>query len=158
MPEQTVRVPEKIQQLLGFDFGTRRIGMACGQRLTCGTRELKPVSARDGVPDWDQLGRIIAEWQPDAFVVGLPLNMDGSESEMSRRARKFAGRLEGRFHKPAYLQDERLSSFEAKGMVLEQQGHTDFGEHSVDGLAACLILESWMSAHPSGGGDPHESA
>ena len=147
MPEQTV--PDKIQQLMGFDFGTRRIGIAVGQRLTNGSSELAPIPARDGIPDWDQLGRIIEEWQPDAFVVGLPLNMDGSDSDMSRRARKFAGRLEGRFHKPSYVQDERLSSFEAKEQVKAQQGYTNFGEHSVDGLAACLILESWMREHPA---------
>ncbi len=160
MPEQqaAIHIPAKVKQLMAFDFGTRRIGLAVGQRLTAGASELKPINARDGVPDWDQLGRIIQEWQPDAFVVGLPLNMDGSDSDMSRRARKFAGRLEGRFHKPAYMQDERLSSFEAKGMVREQQGYTNFGEHSVDGLAACLILESWMTDHPPSGGESDEPA
>jgi len=150
MPET---IPDRIRQLLAFDFGTKRIGIATGQRLTNGTQALSPIAARDGVPDWGQLEKIINEWQPDAFVVGLPLNMDGSSSDMSLRAAKFARKLEGRFHKPSYTHDERLSSFEAKGIVMQESGHQDFGEHSVDGLAACLILDSWMTEHPRSG-DP----
>ncbi len=138
----------RIRTLLAFDFGTRRIGIAFGQRLTASTRPLNPVKARDGIPDWDLLQRIIDEWQPDAFVVGLPLNMDGTPSDMSRRAKKFAGRLEGRYHRPAYTHDERLSSYEAKGIVINQGGSRDFGANSVDGLAAQLILESWMAEWP----------
>lgn len=134
--------------LMGFDFGTQRIGIATGQRITCSANPLDPIKARDGIPNWEQLQRIVEQWQPDAFVVGLPLNMDGSESDMSLRASKFARRLEGRFHKPAALHDERLSSFEAKGMVMEHSRERNFGQYSVDGLAAKLILESWMASHP----------
>ena len=133
---------------MGFDFGTQRIGIAIGQRITASANPLAPIKARDGVPDWDLLQRIITEWQPDAFIVVLPLNMDGSDSEMSRRAAKFAKRLEGRFHRPAYTHDERLTSYEAKGIVIAEGGNRNFGENSVDGIAAQLILESWMIAHP----------
>ena len=138
----------RVKTLLAFDFGTQRIGIATGQRITATARPLNPVKARDGIPDWDVLQRIIDEWQPDAFVVGLPLNMDGTASDMSRRAKKFAGRLEGRFHRPSFTHDERLSSYEAKGMVIAQGGSRDFGANSVDGIAAQLILESWMAAWP----------
>lgn len=147
VPEETV--PDRIQSILAFDFGTKRMGVAIGQRITATANELTPLKAKDGIPNWQQLDALVAEWQPDAFVVGLPLNMDGSISEMSRRASKFARRLNGRFHKPSYTQDERLSSFEAKGEVIRQHGQRDFGHHSVDGLAACIILESWMADHPS---------
>ena len=150
MPEA---IPARICTLMAFDFGTQRIGIATGQRLTGGTSALKPMKARDGVPDWDALQAIVDEWQPDAFVTGLPLNMDGSESDMSRRAAKFARRLEGRFHRPSYTHDERLTSYEAKGMVMQEHGHQNFGDYSVDGLAACLILESWMSEHPRSDGE-----
>jgi len=146
MPE--VIVPERFNSFMGFDFGTQRIGIAMGQRITASANPLAPIKARDGVPDWDLLQRIITEWQPDAFIVGLPLNMDGSDSEMSRRAAKFAKRLEGRFHRPAYTHDERLTSYEAKGIVIAEGGNRNFGENSVDGIAAQLILESWMIAHP----------
>lgn len=143
-----VAITNKIQTVMGFDFGTQRMGIAIGQRLTETASPLDPIKTKDGIPNWDNLQRIIDEWQPDAFVVGLPLNMDGTASDMSNRAAKFARRLEGRFHRPAYTQDERLTSFEAKGMVIEQGGNRDFGANSVDGLAARLILQSWMSEHP----------
>ena len=139
-------------RVLGFDFGVKRIGVAVGQSLTGQASALKPLPARDGVPDWDQVAKVVAEWQPDAFVVGLPLNMDGSESEMCVRARKFANRLHGRFGKPAHLMDERLSSFEAKGMVMASSGERDFGRYSVDGLAASLIIESWFAQRDAAGG------
>ncbi|GGY53106.1 putative pre-16S rRNA nuclease [Bacterioplanes sanyensis] len=138
----------KLQRLMAFDFGTKRIGIAVGQRLTGTAQALTPIKARDGIPDWQQLQQIINEWQPDGFVTGLPLNMDGSRSEMSQRADKFARRLEGRYHRPSVTHDERLTSFEAKGMVMADSGERDFGKHSVDGLAAQLILESWMNEHP----------
>ncbi len=156
MPAMPDHIPDKVRSLMAFDFGTQRIGIAIGQRLTGSAEPLRPLKARDGVPDWDALSRIIDEWQPDAFVTGLPLNMDGSPSDMSQRAAKFARRLEGRFHRPSYCHDERLTSYEAKGIVMQEHGHQNFGDYSVDGLAACLILESWMSEHPQG--DSNESA
>ena len=140
---------DTITSILAFDFGTKRMGVAIGQRITGTATALTPIKAKDGIPNWEQLALLIKEWQPDAFVVGLPLNMDGTESEMSRRASKFARRLNGRYHKPSFTHDERLSSFEAKGEVIRHSGERDFGAHSVDGLAACIILESWMAANPS---------
>lgn len=132
---------------MAFDFGTQRIGIAVGQRLTGQASPIEPIKARDGIPNWDQLERIITEWQPQAFVTGLPLNMDGSPSELSRRAKKFANRLEGRFHRPSFTHDERLTSYEAKGRVIEAGGNRNFGENSVDGIAAQLILESFLSQY-----------
>jgi putative Holliday junction resolvase len=130
---------------LCFDYGLKRIGVAIGNDLLRQARELQPVKAKDGIPNWQILEKILNEWQPKAVIVGLPLNMDGSESELSTRARKFANRIHGRFHLPVHMQDERLSSYEAKGIVLQERGHVDFGDHSVDGLAACLVLESWFN-------------
>lgn len=133
------------QQYLCFDFGLKRFGVATGNNLLKCGQELKPISARDGIPDWQQIELLISEWRPAAVIVGLPLNMDGSESEMSTRARKFGKRVKGRYNLPVYMMDERLSSHEAKQQVIEQKGRVDFGAHSVDGAAACLILESWFS-------------
>ncbi|MDF1762004.1 MAG: Holliday junction resolvase RuvX [Oleibacter sp.] len=148
MNDPVTDVPDRINSLMAFDFGTQRMGVAIGQRLMGTAQALSPIKAKDGIPNWDALDRVIKEWQPQGFVVGLPLNMDGSVSEMSRRASKFARRLEGRFHLPAYMQDERLTSYEAKAQVIEEQGFTNFGDHSVDGMAACLILQSWITEHP----------
>ncbi len=145
MPET---IPATLLRLMAFDFGTKRIGIAVGQRLTATAEPLNPIKAQDGIPNWDELGRIIEQWNPDALLVGLPLNMDGSPSQMSTRANKFAKRLEGRYHRRVFTHDERLSSYEAKGYVMALGGSRDFGKHSVDGLAAQLVLESWMAEHP----------
>lgn len=131
------------RRILAFDFGTKRIGVAVGQELTGTATPLEPLTARDGIPDWNKLGALINQWQPDAFVVGIPLNMDGSVSEMALRARKFCNRLHGRFHKPSFGMDERLSSFDAKSQI---NATSDAAETkiSVDSMAAKLILESWF--------------
>jgi len=135
--------------VLAFDFGTRRIGVAVGNELLKSARELTPLPARDGIPDWNQLTRLVEEWQPDLFVVGLPLNMDGSESAMSTRARKFGNRLHGRYGKPCQMVDERGTTREAK-QIAQAAGHRgNYRQDSVDGIAAVLILEGWF-AHLEG--------
>lgn len=136
-------MPDKI--LMGFDYGTTNIGIAICQPALGEARPLKPIKANDGVPNWDELGRIIAEWQPSLAIVGLPLNMDDSESEMCVRARKFARRLEGRFGLKHEMMDERLSSYEAKGTVMAQGGNRHYKSNPVDSIAAKYILESWLA-------------
>lgn len=146
--------PDKLKQhinVLAFDFGIKRIGVAFGQSLTATARPVDILPANDGVPDWSQLEALVQEWQPDVFVVGLPYNMDGTENEIFLRARKFGQRLEGRLHKPCYGMDERLSSFEARDQIVNQGSnnkHTDL-QKEVDGLAAKLILESWLAGLPT---------
>ena len=134
------------QQVLAFDFGTRRIGIATGQPATETTLALPPIIARDGTPDWPALDKTIKEWQPATLVVGIPLNMAGSISEMARRARRFANRIQDRYPIPCYLVDERLSTAEAKEFHFSQGGGTNFRKESVDGLAAQIILESWFGS------------
>jgi len=132
----------QVKQALSFDYGIKRIGVAVGQTITGTASELAPLKAKDGIPNWQEIEKLIKEWQPDILLVGLPLNMDGSESEMSKRARKFANRLHGRFGKPFEMVDERLSSEEAK-YDLRDQGIHDFGHHSVDGMVAKILFEDW---------------
>lgn len=130
--------------LLAFDYGTKNIGVACGQTITRSANALMPLKARDGVPDWNQIEQLLTEWKPDLVLVGLPLNMDGSESELSTRARKFANRIHGRFGVKVDTVDERLSSFEAKGEVIRQGGSRDYKNNPVDSIAARIILEGWF--------------
>lgn len=132
----------QVKQALSFDYGIKRIGVAVGQTITGTASELAPLKAKDGIPNWQEIEKLIKEWQPDILLVGLPLNMDGSESEMSKRARKFANRLHGRFGKPFEMVDERLSSEEVK-YDLRDQGIHDFGHHSVDGMVAKILFEDW---------------
>lgn len=134
--------PEAHVTLLCFDFGTRQIGVAYGQTFSGTAQPVAVLRARDGQPQWEQVLRLVAEWQPQRLLVGLPLNMDGTESEFCTRARRFAGRLHARTGKPVTLVDERLSTVEAK---LDSVGGRDYRRHPVDGLAAALILRTWLN-------------
>lgn len=128
--------------LLGFDFGVKRIGVAVGQELTGTARALETLRSPDGGPDWPGISRLIEQWQPDALVLGLPLNADGSDHEVTRLARRFGNRLKGRYNLPVFTIDERLSSVEAERLLAEQGR---FEKEEVDSLAARLILESWLA-------------
>ncbi len=135
----------RARTLLGFDFGMKNIGIAVGQELTRTANPLTAIKARDGIPDWDRIQKLLEEWRPDLLIVGLPLNMDGSEQEMTAAARRFGNRLHGRFNIPVEWQDERLSTYEA----LDQMGirsKMDSRQRSdVDQLSAQLILQSWLN-------------
>ncbi|MGL9751141.1 MAG: Holliday junction resolvase RuvX [Symbiopectobacterium sp.] len=136
--------------LLAFDFGTKSIGVAIGQEITGTARALTAFKAQDGEPDWNQVEKIINEWQPNLLVVGLPLNMDGTEQELTARARKFANRLHGRFGKPIELQDEHLSTVEARADLFERGGFRALNKGQVDATSAVIILESWFSRQTQG--------
>jgi putative Holliday junction resolvase len=133
-----------LRLLLGFDFGSKQIGVAVGQVITGQARELCILKAQNGVPDWQKVEVLFKEWQPDAIVVGLPLNMDGTKSAMSERAEKFARRLNGRFNLPVHTHDERLTTYEAKGQRLQQGQNSGYRERPVDALAAALLLQGWL--------------
>ncbi|MCK5529837.1 Holliday junction resolvase RuvX [Halopseudomonas sp.] len=139
-------MPTAHRRAMAFDYGTRQIGVAVGQTLTGSAEPLTNLRARDGVPDWEQIARLIREWEPNVLVVGLPLNMDGSASDMSERAARFARRLNGRFQLPVETVDERLSTFEAK-QHLKSHGRTpsSYRDDPVDSLAAALLLQTWLS-------------
>jgi putative Holliday junction resolvase len=133
------------QTLLAFDYGVKNIGVAYGQTLSGTATEIPPIKARDGVPNWDDVAALLKEWQPDVLLVGLPLNMDGTESELCPRARKFGNRLHGRFGIKVEMVDERLSTFAAKEEAAERGHRGNYGQAPVDSIAARLILESWMN-------------
>ena len=130
--------------VLAFDFGTKSIGCAVGQSITGTAQALAAFAAKDGIPDWTQIEKRIQQWQPQKLVVGLPLNMDGTEQELTQRARKFANRLNGRFGLPVELQDERLTTTEARAEIFQRGGYRALNKSKVDGISACLILESWF--------------
>ena len=121
--------------VLGFDFGLARIGVATGQRLTSTATPLTVLKAKQGHPNWSEVAQIVDAWQPELFVVGLPLNMDASQGLLAQLSVKFARRLEGRFGRPAHLIDERLSSLAARELSAADQ---------IDDVAAAIILETWL--------------
>ena len=136
---------EHIQSVLGFDFGTKKTGVAIGQRITATAAPLSPLVMRDGIPDWTLIERLLKEWQPQALIVGLPLNMDDTESELSHLARKFARRLHGRFNLPVFMVDERLSSRAARDLLDEVAERRKGKKPSLDSTAAALMVESWLA-------------
>lgn len=137
--------PVSFQRVLGFDFGTKRIGVASAQAVTGTASPLAPVPARDGIPDWERLDALLAEWTPEALVVGLPLNMDDTESTLSHLARKFARRLAARYRLPVFMCDERLSSHSARGLLMEVQQRRKGKLPALDSTAAVFIAEAWLA-------------
>jgi len=130
---------------LAFDFGTKSIGVAIGQELTGCAKPLAAIKAQDGIPQWSLIETLLLQWQPDLLIIGLPLNMDGSEQELTQRAKKFANRLHGRFGYPIEMQDERLTTVDAKEKLFELGGYKALEKGAVDSLAAALIFESWCA-------------
>lgn len=133
--------------VLGFDFGTKSIGVAVGQQITSSATPLLSLKAVDGIPNWDEIAKLIQEWQPDLVVVGLPLNMDGTEQEMTHRARKFANRLNAKFGVKIVTQDERLTTTDAKARLFELGGFKALTKGQVDAVSAVLIVESYFENH-----------
>ena len=130
--------------LVAFDFGTKSIGAAVGQRITGTARPLAALKANDGNPDWTLIERLLREWQPEAVIVGLPLNMDGTEQPLTARARKFANKIHGRFGVKIILHDERLSTVEARAGLFEHGGYRALTKGRIDSASAVVILESFF--------------
>ena len=125
-------VPAPSGCVLAFDFGLKHIGVAVGQTITLSANPLTTLKARDGRPDWSVLKALIDEWRPIRLLVGLPLNMDDSESEMSELARRFADKLAAKNAIQVVMVDERLTSFATRD---SDQSHA---------AAAALIAEGWL--------------
>jgi len=127
--------------LIGFDFGPRKIGVAVGQQVTATASPLTTLRCRNDRPDWPRIEALIREWRPEAAVVGLPLNMDDTETEITPLARRFARQIQGRFGLPVHLVDERLTTLEARRIL----GRKATSLEVVDAMAAKLLLETWLS-------------
>lgn len=134
--------------LIAFDFGTKRIGVAIGQTITQTARPLDTIHAKMGIPNWQALEKLIHKWLPDALVVGIPLNMDGTDQPISQRARQFAESLRERFQMPVYEMDERLTTKDARERLFIQGGYKALQDGQVDRVAAQLILQNWFAENP----------
>lgn len=150
MPEASA---SGVSTILAFDYGRRRIGVAVGQSLTGQARPLEVVAAdgAGGEPDWPAIERLVGTWRPQQLLVGLPLGLDGEETDMSRAARIFGDRLADRFPMPVDLHDERFTSVAAdeRFRTARQQGVARRKQAADrDAVAAALILESWLASNP----------
>ena len=130
-------------QILAFDFGTHHIGVAVGQTVTKTSSPLVVLNvAREGKEIWNTISNLIDEWKPDQLLVGKPLNMDGTPSEMMKKVDPFFNKLQKISNIPCELVDERLTSFEAKQLI-ETQSKDD----RVDDLAAKIFLDNWIEQY-----------
>jgi putative Holliday junction resolvase len=136
------------QLILAFDFGQRRIGVACGDSVSRGARPLAGIANGAAGPHWTEVDSLIRDWRPALIVVGLPYNVDGSEGAMSGRVRGFAAELGRRSALPVHLVDERYSSLEAQTRLksARESGlrRRRVAKADVDAEAACVILERWL--------------
>ena len=126
-------VPARLGHFLAFDFGLKRTGVAVGNRLTRSATPQATIRA-EGAARWAPVAQRIAEWQPDALVVGVPFHPDGAAHENTRRAQRFARQLRERFQLPVYEVDERYSTTEARSL----------GARDADAAAAAIILEQFL--------------
>ena len=130
-------------QILAFDFGTQHIGVAVGQTVTKTSSPLIILNvAREGKEIWNTISNLIDEWKPDQLLVGKPLNMDGTPSEIMKKVDPFFNKLQKISNIPCELVDERLTSFEAKQLI-ETQSKDD----RVDDLAAKIFLDNWIEQY-----------
>lgn len=135
--------------VLGFDVGSRRIGVAIGSAFSVGARALAVVDVRGDGPDWAALDRLQREWQAQGMIVGDPLTLDGEDQPNRKRAHAFARQLRQRYRVPVLLVDERSSSVEAarRFAVERAEGRKRRRDaNNLDAVAAAVIIERWLSA------------
>ena len=137
MSDLPVSVPLELQTFLALDFGLKRTGIAVGNRLLRSAQPQGTIAA-EGDARFVKIAQQISDWQPDALVIGVPFYPDGAEHENTRRARRFARQLHGRFSLPVFEVDERYSTTEALQM----------GAKDADAAAACIILEQFLRSIP----------
>ncbi len=154
MPEPSGRGTPRL--VLAFDYGRRRIGVACGDTLSRTTTGLRGLRSPDGIVPWREVQALLEEWRPAAAVVGLPYNADGTEGDLARDSRRFAKQLAGRFALPVHLVDERYSSLAATDRLRREREsgarRRRVTKADVDAAAACVILERWFD-ETDGGAD-----
>ena len=129
--------------VIAFDFGARRIGVAVGNTIVRAAQPLTTIEADASTARFEAIAALIGEWQPQRLVVGIPLHADGSEHEMTARARRFARQLAGRFRLPVAEVDERYTT-ELAQSELDAQGAGREGRKRRDAVAAQLILQAWF--------------
>lgn len=131
--------------IIAFDYGTKNIGVAIGQKITgTATTVLDTIKVINGIPNWQKIKKILQEWNPYIAIIGLPLNMNGTEQKISIMARKFANKLNKKYKIKIEMHDERLTTMEAKNKLFLIGGIRYLNKKKIDSTSASFILESWM--------------
>lgn len=133
----------KSKTVLGFDFGVKYIGVAVGSTEPVMAHPLSQLVVKEEIP-WEEIAKLIREWRPAVLVVGVPLNMDGTEQPITQLARQFLDALTERFKLPVFAVDERLTTVEARARLFSVGGIRALQKKAVDSVAAQLIVETWL--------------
>ena len=146
-PASSVAISSVQGTVLAFDFGLRHIGVAVGETALGVAHPLESIDAESNAARFAAVTRLVETWKPVRLVLGLPLHMDGSEHELTRRVRRFARQLEGRYGLPVALVDERLSSVEAEAQLRAQGRGGRADKALTHSLAAQIILQNYFDDH-----------
>jgi RNAse H-fold protein YqgF len=130
---------------LAFDYGTRNIGVAVGQKITKSASVLAPLIAKNMIPPWEKIDALVGNWHPYALIVGVPYQADGSDFKVTKLAKNFIEQLKKRYSLPVYAAEERLTTKAAREEIFKHGGYKALQNESVDSVAAKIILEEWMS-------------
>jgi len=133
---------DKIETVIGFDYGTSWIGIAVGQTLTARARPLPAIKSFKQSPDWEAISNLLGEWKPQKLIVGLPTSEHPETKYMTDKASRFSRQLHGRFHIDTRLIDERLTTREAYTIAISSGKRKSKPE--IDSLSAVLITETWL--------------
>ena len=125
-------------QIVAFDFGTKKIGVAVGQTATYTSSPLQVVLNKDDKVNWNEINKLLNEWKPELIIIGKPLNMDGTDSEIMKQVERFYQKLKKIYDTNYEYIDERLTTFEAR-QILE-----DTNINNVDANAAKILIDNWF--------------
>ena len=125
-------------QIIAFDFGEKKIGVAVGQTSTNTSSPLQIIFNKDNKTNWISISSLLDEWKPDLILLGKPLNMDGSDSEIMKKVDKFYKELKSIYDADIEFVDERLTTFEARE-ILKDEKHDN-----VDAHAAKILIDNWF--------------
>lgn len=133
--------------VIAFDFGLKRTGVAVGNTVIGSATPECTLTSKDESPDWDGISRLIEEWKPTQIVVGMPMELDGSENPLKKRIERFCNQIQGRYNVAVDQENEQFTSLEAAQRLkqLRQSGRKQkVSKDEVDKIAASIILENWM--------------
>lgn len=133
--------------IMGFDFGTKNVGVAVGQTITRTANGLATLDYESQNIFWTSVNELVQQWRPQLLVVGLPLNMDGSEQWITDLVRQFGRNLHETTQLPVAYVDERLTTRQAREQVYQAGGYRALNKESIDAVAAATIVEAWMEAN-----------
>ena len=133
--------------VIAFDFGLKRTGVAVGNTVIGSATPECTLTSKDESPDWDGISKLIEDWQPSQIVVGMPMELDGSENPLKKRIERFCNQIQGRYNITVDQENEQFTSLEAAQRLkqLRQSGRKQkVSKDEVDKIAASIILENWM--------------